>query len=344
MSFQQPSFQQPKYKSKYWNKMYLNPSPIAFSILEQTMDESFELACNYELPMICSNKNPDIIPLIIKNIDKINNSIMCERYWYHLSENPNAIEILEKNIDKINWSRLSSNPKAVHLLRQNLDHVYWHNVLHDSSLEGVELALEHLDEFYAERQILSEGNYDANYNEWHLICRNPNAIPLIEINFNKIDWKSLCYNKNAVRILEHHIDKIYWPALEHNINATHLIEYLIKNDLNWLNRVDWYFLSGNSGAVHLLEQYYDYINWRSICHNKNAIHIIEQNLDKIDLIDLVYNPNATHLLVKLDYEQMKKNNTEFAKDLATFVCHPQWIQRFSTKFNMDFQEYLEFVM
>ena len=71
-------------------------------------------------------------------------------------------------------------------------------------------------------------NYDANYNEWHLICRNPNAIPLIEINFNKIDWKSLCYNKNAVRILEHHIDKIYWPALEHNINATHLIEYLIK--------------------------------------------------------------------------------------------------------------------
>ena len=71
---QKPDF----FCSIFW--IDLNPSPIAFSILEQTMDESFELYDNYELPMICSNKNPDIIPLIIKNIDKI--LIEDEKYIY----------------------------------------------------------------------------------------------------------------------------------------------------------------------------------------------------------------------------------------------------------------------
>ena len=40
--------------------------------------------------------------------------------------NPNAIPILEKNIDKINWLYLSSNPNAISLIEQNLTKLLYH--------------------------------------------------------------------------------------------------------------------------------------------------------------------------------------------------------------------------
>jgi len=40
-----------------------------------------------------------------------------EFFWNCLSCNPNAIPILEKNLDKVDWNwLLSSNPNALHLL------------------------------------------------------------------------------------------------------------------------------------------------------------------------------------------------------------------------------------
>jgi hypothetical protein len=42
-----------------------------------------------------------------------------EPYLY-LSANPNAIPILEKNLDKVNWSSLSRNPNAIPILKNLL--------------------------------------------------------------------------------------------------------------------------------------------------------------------------------------------------------------------------------
>jgi hypothetical protein len=36
-----------------------------------------------------------------------------------LSRNPNAIPLLEKNLDKIDWDILSINPNAIYLLEKN---------------------------------------------------------------------------------------------------------------------------------------------------------------------------------------------------------------------------------
>ena len=55
-----------------------------------------------------------------------------------LSTNPNAIPLLEKNMDKIKWPELCRNPNAVHLL-QTLDYEKTKeaNTLKDELLERI---------------------------------------------------------------------------------------------------------------------------------------------------------------------------------------------------------------
>jgi hypothetical protein len=64
------------------------------------------------------------------------------------------------------------------------------------------------------------------------------------IIYNRIDWDYLSYNPNAIPILEKNLDKVVWYYLLRNPNAIHLLE---KN----LDKVDWYILSGNPNAIHL---------------------------------------------------------------------------------------------
>ena len=52
---------------------------------------------------------------------------------------------------------------------------------------------------------------------------NPNAIPILEKNLDKIDWYSLSKNPNAIYILEKNPDKIDWGSLSKNPNALHLL-------------------------------------------------------------------------------------------------------------------------
>jgi hypothetical protein len=41
--------------------------------------------------------------------------------------NPGAIPLIEKNLDKINWTLLSENPAAIHILEQYPEKIYWPN-------------------------------------------------------------------------------------------------------------------------------------------------------------------------------------------------------------------------
>ena len=63
--------------------------------------------------------------------------------------------------------------------------------------------------------------------------------------------------------------------------------------LDWIdiNKLNWYGLSSNPNAIHLLEQNRDKINWVGLSRNPNAIHLLEQNIDKIKWIYLSSNPN-----------------------------------------------------
>ena len=41
------------------------------------------------------------------------------------------------------------------------------------------------------------------------------------------------------------------------------------------DKINWYWLSANSNAIHLLEQNPNKINWNSLSLNPNAIHLLE---------------------------------------------------------------------
>jgi hypothetical protein len=65
------------------------------------------------------------------------------------------------------------------------------------------------------------------------LSQNPNAIPILEKNMDKIYWTQLSANPNAIHILEQHLDKVNYEWLSKNPNAIHIFE---KNT----NKVFWY--------------------------------------------------------------------------------------------------------
>ena len=52
---------------------------------------------------------------------------------------------------------------------------------------------------------------------------NPNAIPILEQNLDKVGWDCLSRNPNAVHILEKNLDKVDWWFSSKNPNALHLL-------------------------------------------------------------------------------------------------------------------------
>ncbi len=112
-----------------------------------------------------------------------------------------------------------------------------------------------------------------------------------------------------------------------------------------LDKVHWYNLSKNPNAIHILEQNLDKeIHWDSLAENPNAIRILEKNLDKFDRINWFYlsmNPNAIHLLFDYDYELMRESKQELSKEMIEFVYHPSRLDRISSLYNMEMDEYLD---
>ena len=77
------------------------------------------------------------------------------------------------------------------------------------------------------------------------------------INIESLDWIDLCRNPNAIHIIENNIN-IYnhnnisrlflaFGYLSANPNAIHLLE-------QYPNLIEWHYLSKNPNAIHLLEQ------------------------------------------------------------------------------------------
>jgi predicted Ser/Thr protein kinase len=122
--------------------------------------------------------------------------------------------------------------------------------------------------------------------------------------------------------------------LSANINAIHLLE---KN----IDKIDWDYLSGNFNAIHILEKNMDKINWNYLSSNPNAINILKKNISNIYWSALSFNKNALYIFFDYDYEQMKKKNSNFCKELVTYVYHPNRIKRLSKKFNIDETIYLD---
>ena len=118
------------------------------------------------------------------------------------------------------------------------------------------------------------------------------------------------------------VDKLNWYWLSQNPNAIHLLE---RN----FDKINWAYLSINPNAIYLLEQVLeanpDKIVWNTLSLNPNAIHLLEANLDKIDWTYLSENPNAIGLLEqnqdKINWKMLSQNPSIFEYDYQAIKDH-----------------------
>ena len=127
------------------------------------------------------------------------------------------------------------------------------------------------------------------------------------------------------------INKIDWFDLSRNPNAIHLLE---QN----MNKIYWFLLSVNSNAIHLLEKNMDKIDWYDLSQNPNAIHLLEKNIYKINWDYLSRNPN----IFTYDYNKMKKNriSSGIIEELIAKAFEPDRLSRMCKKYNLEFRELL----
>jgi hypothetical protein len=152
------------------------------------------------------------------------------------------------------------------------------------------------------------------------ILKNENAIHIIEKRIQYDEYSDINYNKNAVNFLRNNRKYIDYEVLCGEEHGIEFVDKLIKN--NELHKIDWWALSSNPAAMHILNdpKYYKYIVWRKIIYNINAVELVKNNLHKVEnnwynickiphLIDIIeknmdniiwsiltYNDNTIHIL------------------------------------------------
>jgi hypothetical protein len=226
-----------------WYNLSSNTCNTAIKVLEKHLDK-------IQWSALSGNKNA--IHILEKNIDKID--------WKELSTNVNAIHILEKNLDKVCWNRLSLNTNAIHILEKNLDQVNWGLLSENSNAVH-----------------LLEANPDKI--DYYCLSNNVNAIHIIEKNIDKIDWCWLSANENAIELLEKNIDKVHWRTIGFNRNAIKLIKANLDTFI--ANAPSDPILCGigiftNTNAIDIIEEINkrSIVNWYALSQNKNALHLL----------------------------------------------------------------------
>jgi hypothetical protein len=130
-----------------------------------------------------------------------------------------------------------------------------------------------------------------------IICKNQSygAIIIIEKyldNFQDYFKMSLKRNINGEPRLPVNLD---WFALSENPFAIHLL-------YKYRNKIHWPSLSKNPSysAIKLLRENVDKIDWNELCLNRSmeAMELIEENFDKIDWYHLCKNSYAWHIIEK----------------------------------------------
>ena len=155
---------------------------------------------------------------------------------------------------------------------------------------------------------------------WFRLCRNPNAIPLLEANPQHIVYSTLSENPNAIHILEQNPDKI-----------------------------DWDFISSNPSAGHLFDQslLFDNLNICRLIHNPSAFHLINENRELIpNLWDIAGNTcnEAIDLLeimiedyFEYDQEMRKPQSKRYLKHICTMKKCYHHSHYFGGLYELDWQ-------
>ena len=272
-----------------WNALSLNPYAIDFLSLPE--NKKYIRYAN-----LSRNPNPKAMELLIYEILKNNEPLRGSRInWGALSENPNA-QGVQSHVSRINWIAFSENPNAIDFLSlpENKKYIKYPALSANTNPKAIALLREEI-------------SINPNNINWISLSSNPNpeAIVLLRENYHNIDWEKLSGNpiKEAIVLLRENYHNIDWNFLSSNPTTEAIA--LIEEELNINpdNRIiDWYKLSSNPKAIHLLKKYRDKIKWRFLSGNADhgAIKLIKEELeinpDNIDWVSLSANPKAMKIL------------------------------------------------
>ena len=254
--------------------LHLETLNLNYNAIDFFIDNPDKMSLN----VICQNENPKILELL----EKINLPDDSE-IWFSISKNPSLINIIEKNLDKIDWYSLSENSSAIKLLENNIDKIDWYQIaLNPNAISIIEKNLDKID-----WSILSKNENAINllksnpHNiDWRSFSQNENAINLLMENPINIDWEYLSLNSNALLLIN---DKI---------NEEQLLNNEQFQLLNKKNKIDYFYLTLNTNPriIEILEKYPDKINWEMLSQNPAGINLLEKNKDKINYELLSLNP------------------------------------------------------
>ena len=173
---------------------------------------------------------------------------------------------------------------------------------------------------------------------WENLCKNHNAVNIIEQNLKDLFFNTLSSNPNAIHILKQNMDEIWWTCFCGNTNPTAL--YIIKDNLYQLDISCWRILCTNHNAIKRIEQNLDKLDkhcWENLCKNPEAIPLLEQNPDKIDWDIILENPS----IFEINIGEMREQCKPFAGELTAYVFHPERISRLCNSYGIEFEELLE---
>ena len=218
--------------------------------------------------------------------------------------------IKDANVD---FSNLSTNPAAIQLLEAEPELIDWDKICFNP----------------AAGDIIYKYQYMLRDEHWWALSSNPSVIKLLKEFPNKICWNNLLTNPNpeVIPLIEAYIgwnqttkraSKPYyidWFHLSSNPNAVHLLKA-------YPNMIDYYQLATNPSnkAIELLKQYIQNGRivsmkmLRAICLNPCASELITIFIDKMDDTcweNLCYNQGCIHILKsypsKIDWKVLSAN-------------------------------------
>jgi hypothetical protein len=123
-----------------------------------------------------------------------------------------------------------------------------------------------------------------------------------------LNFEYLCFNPNAIEIIEERLyndQEINWYAISRNINAIHILQ---KHP----DKIDWGSICANINAMPIIENNIDLIDWSRLSCNINAVSFLEKHVDMIVWDSLCMNPNAIHMIRdKIEKGEIDKINWEY---------------------------------
>lgn len=211
------------------------------------------------------SENPEAIPLIKKNLHKVN--------WDALSRNPGAIDILSTNRLLITWSEFKKNPKAMSLVEMNpyslslrrkaIEYIDRQNRKREEQrLRANNLGIEYkYSSFYLERlKLINRHTYEI---DWEQIDKQPEVLEWLESREGLIDWYSISWNPKAMSLIERNLDKISWQhLLEGNTNPDRfrLLEDNYKQFQQSIDLPIWVNLWKSPGAIKFIKENLEYLS------------------------------------------------------------------------------------